>query len=41
VEQEEDFGWVRTVELPGLGNTGAERSRDKRRSAEPEIDFGP
>lgn len=40
VEQEEDFGWVRTVELPGLGNADAERSRDKRRSAEPEIDFG-
>lgn len=41
VEPEPDFDWVRTVELPGLGKAGAEHPRDKRRSAEPEIDLGP
>lgn len=41
VEQEEDYSWLHTVELPGLGRAGAERSGDKNRGAEPGIDLDP
>lgn len=41
VEQEQDFSWVRTVKVPGFSKTPAERTRDKSRGAEPEIDLGP
>lgn len=38
---EEDYSWIRTMELPGLGKDAAERSREKSRGAEPGIDVGP